>query len=212
MFPFGGFKMRLLTKVSLAVAALMISFAVAPAAKADAITIQSSGFSLPNLGNDGTGVNGLDLLVGAASSTTRNVNGRGSFIALLNPLEFTTGFTGANSGGSHLFDFSQLLTINGMTQTLNLSGSIDIGHLVDTVHIFQSAPLVFNFNTFTVTVTVLPTDIDGWGPGTFCGNLKAKIVVNDCKPVPEPATLTLLGLGLAGAAAKFRKKRKAKSA
>jgi hypothetical protein len=211
--PFWGFlRMRALTKVSLAVAALIISFAVAPAAKADPITIQSGGFSLPDLGNDGTGINGLDLLVGAASSTTRNINGHGSFIALLNPLEFTTGFTGANSGGGHLFDFSQLLTINGMTQTLNLSGSIDISHLVDTVHIFESAPLVFNFNTFTVTVTVLPTDIAGWGPGTFCGNLKAKIVVNDCKPVPEPATLTLLGLGLAGAAAKFRKKRKAKSA
>jgi len=204
--------MRLFTKVSLAVAALLISFAAAPAAKADPITIQSSGFSLPNLGNDGTGVSGLDLLVGAASSTTRNVNGHGSFIAVLNPLSFTTGFTGANSGGGHLFDFSQLLTINGMTQTLNLSGRIDIDHLVDTVHIFQSAPLVFNFNTFTVTVTVLPTDIAGWGPGTFCGNLKARIVVDNCKPVPEPASLTLLGLGLAGAAAKLRQKRKSKSA
>ncbi len=204
--------MRVLTKVSLAVAALIVFFAVAPAAKADPITIQTSGFSLPNLGNDGTGISGLDLLVGAASSTTRNVNGRGSFIAMLNPLEFTTGFTGANSGGAHLFNFTQLLTINGMTQTLNLSGQIDIDHLVDTVHIFQSAPLVFNFNTFTVTVTVLPADIEGWGAGTFCGNLKAKIRVDNCNPVPEPATLTLLGLGLAGVAAKVRQRRKSKAA
>ena len=200
--------MRLFTKVSLAVAALLISFAAAPAAKADPITIQSSGFSLPNLGNDGTGVSGLDLLVGAASSSTHNVNGSGSFTTLLNPLSFTTGFTGANSGGSHPFSFSQLLTINGQTQMLNLAGSIDIGHLVDTVHIFESAPLTFTFNTFSVTVTVLPTDIDGWGPGTFCGRLKAQIVVDNGSPVPEPASLTLLGLGLAGAAAKLRQKRK----
>jgi hypothetical protein len=203
--------MRLLTKISLAVAALLISFAVAPAAKADPISIQSSGFSLPNLGNDGTGDSGLDLLVGAASSSTHNVNGSGSFIALLNPLSFTTGFTGANSGGSHPFSFSQLLTINGQTQILNLTGSIDIGQLVDTVHIFESAPLTFTFNTFSVTVTVLPTDIDGWGPGTFCGRLKAQIVVNNGNSVPEPATLTLLGLGLAGAAAKLRQRRKSKS-
>ena len=204
--------MRLFTKVSLAVAVLIISFAVAPAAKADPITIQSGGFSLPNLGNDGTGTSGLDLLVGAASTSTHNVNGSGSFIALLNPLSFTTGFTGANSGGPHLFSFSQLLTINGQTQILNLSGRIDIDHLVDTVHIFESAPLTFNFNTFSVTVTVLPTDLEGWGPGTFCGRLKARIVVNNGNPVPEPATLTLLGLGLAGAAAKLRQRRKAKSA
>ncbi len=203
--------MRLFTKVSLAAAALLISFAAAPAAKADPITIQSSGFSLPNLGNDGTSGSGFDLLVGAASSATRNVNGSGSFTTLLNPLSFTTGFTGPNSGGGHLFSFAQLLTINGMTQTLNLSGRIDIDHLVDTVHIFQSAPLVFNFNTFTVTVTVLPTDIAGWGAGTFCGNLKAQIVVDNGSPVPEPASLTLLGLGLAGVAAKLRQKRKPKS-
>ncbi len=204
--------MRVFTKVSLAVAALIISFAVVPAAKADPITIQSSGFNLPNLGNDGTGISGLDLLVGAASSTTRNINGRGSFIAALNPLEFTVGFTGANSAGPHLFNFSQLLTINGVTQTLNLSGRINISQFVDTVHIFQSAPLTFNFNTFTVTVTVLPTEIQGLGAGSFCGVLKAKIRVDDCNPVPEPATLTLLGLGLAGIAAKARQRRKAKAA
>lgn len=204
--------MRLITKVSLAVAALLISFAVAPAAKADPITIQSGGFSLTNLGNIAGGGNGFDLLVGAASKNTQNIKGSASFIAILNPLSFTTGFTGANSGGAHFFNFSQLLTINGQTQILNLSGRIDIDHLVDTVHIFQSAPLTFNFKTFSVTVTVLPTDLEGWGPGTFCGNLKARIVVNNGNPVPEPATLTLLGLGLAGAAAKLRQRRKAKSA
>src|SRR5204863_5115288 len=103
--------MRLLTKTSLALAVLLIWLAAVPAAKADPITLTSGGFSLTNLGNDGTGVPGMDSLVGALATTTRNINGGGSFIALLNPLTFTTGFTGANSGGAHPFTFSQLLTI-----------------------------------------------------------------------------------------------------
>ena len=203
--------MRLFTKTSLALAALLLTIAAAPAVKADPITVSAGGFSLSNLGNDGTGVPGLDSLVGAPSTTTRNINGSRSFIALLNPLTFTTGFTGANSGGNHPFTFTQLLTLNGQTQVMNIAGSIDIGHLVDTVHILSSAPLTYNFNTFTVVVEIIPTSIDGWGPGVFCGDLKAKIHVNDCNPVPEPATLTLLGLGLAGAAAKLRQRRRAKT-
>lgn len=205
--------MRLLMKSSLALAALIIVLAAVPAAKADPITISSSGFSLTNLGNDGTGLPDVDALIGAPTTTTHNVGGIGTFIAVLNPLTFTTGFTGANSGGNHPFTFSQLLTINGVTQTLNMAGSIDIGRLVDTVHILQTAPLVFNFNTYTVTVTVLPTDVDGWGPGVFdCSDLRARVTVDNCNPVPEPATLTLLGLGLAGAAARLRQRRRIKTA
>src|SRR5207253_10441459 len=105
-----------------------------------------------------------------------NITGAASFIALLNPLTFTTGFTGTNSGGTHAFTFSQLLTINGQTQVLNLVGSIDIGHLVDTVHIISAAPLTFSFNTFSVVVNVIPIDINGVG-GISCGDLKAQITV-----------------------------------
>ena len=202
--------MRLLVKVSMGLALLFAMIALAPAAKADPLVIQTGGFSLRNLGNNGGGISGLDALVGMAESSTYNLNGAGSFIALLNPLTFTTGFTGNGSGGqTYLFNFSQLLTINGQIQTLNMAGSIEISQLVDSVHIISSAPLTFNFATFSVDVRVLPADIDGWGPGVFCDMLKAEFTVtSECMGlVPEPATLTLMGLGLAGVAAKIRRRR-----
>ena len=200
--------MRVLAKLSLAIAVIALSFAAAPSAKADPITVSSSGFSLLNLANTSGGVPGMDALAGSAQ-TTVNVNGT-SFVALLNVLEFSTGYTGADSGGGHPFAFSQLLTINGQTQVLNITGRIDIDHLVDTVHIVSSAPLTFTFNTFSVVVTVIPTDLEGYGGVTY-GTLKAKIRLSTDTAVPEPATLTLLGLGLAGTAAKLRQRRKRKA-
>lgn len=201
--------MRMLTKTSLSLTILLVAIAVAPAAKADPISISTGGFSLTNLGNNGGGAIDKDLLVGAAASRSRNFSAPGSFIALLNPLTFTTGFTGLSYSGTYSFNFSQPLTINGVTQTLNLFGSITISPTVDTVRILSSAPLTFNFNTFSVDVRVVPTTLEGWAEGVFCDVLQGRFTVRtDCNPVPEPATLSLLGIGLAGVAAKLRKRRK----
>ena len=204
--------MTFLTKVSLAVLVLLVSIVCAPVVRADAFTITTSGFTLNTLGNDNTGIDGLDALKGSTSIDLPDVNGSADLVALLNPLEFTTGFTGENSGGNHLFAFNQEVTVNGQTQVMNIFGSIDIDHLVDTIHLVSADALIFDFNTFSVAVNLIPLDLEGFG-GVSLGDLQAQISVTqngmgpNC-PVPEPATLTLLGLGLAGTAAKVRQRRK----
>src|SRR5687767_15835145 len=116
--------MRVLLKASFGLAVLMLVLATVPAAKADALSISADGFTINNLGNDGSVPNGLDTLIGASSTRPFTFDGPGSFIATLNDLTFSMGFTGVNSPGSYDFNFSQLITIDGQSQLMNIFGTI----------------------------------------------------------------------------------------
>jgi len=205
-------------KIGLSLATLVLMVMLVPAVNASPLQIitESGGFRFAGLGNNGNGTpsNELDVFIGDSASRANVIDSvGGSFIAVINSLTFVQGFTGFGSEGTYPISFSQLLTVNGQTQTLDILGSLTIGTFSDSISVLSSTPLLFRFDTFTVAVSVLPVSIFGLENGAYSDFLSARFVVtpNDGDPVPEPTTLLLLGTGLAGIAAKVRKRRKAKA-
>lgn len=191
---------------------------IAPVVNADPLQIitQSGGFNLTGLGNNGNGTpsNQFDVFIGDAHSESNTVDSAGgSFVALINPLTFIQDFTGVGSEGTYPLNFSELLSVNGQTQTLNLIGSLTIGTFSDSVSLLTNSRIIWQFNSFTVSANILPVTIFGTDNGAYHDFLCAQFEVTPNKdtPVPEPATMVLLGTGLAGLAAKVRQRRKMKT-
>jgi hypothetical protein len=109
--------------------------------------------------------------------------------------EFQVGLSPSQSP-PHPLTLSRLITIDGLSRTVTQNGSLSITPTVDTLTIFDSPSIAFDFGTrgrlfLTLDGLTRSTTVVGNFPLTIAGTLSTTA------PVPEPATLALFGAGIA---------------
>jgi hypothetical protein len=179
----GGFAIGLVTAV------------LTTAAANAGVTYSTTGYNVIQLG-DNLGSPFDQLLL---SPFTGTINGSG--IYELNALTFTVGVNSSyvyTPAVGTLPPIFETLTINGVTETLNVPYSIHIDYS-DTLTIATGPdPLTFpGFNAPLYfpgyTVTLIPQVLGPDGVGAYSGILEAQITA-----VPDPATWAMMLLGFAG--------------
>ena len=179
-------------EVAFGVAALLaLGLWGASAAQADNYTYSAGTFRQSNIGNV-QGAEGYDGLTLTGTHGSFGLNPGSSVTLPLSNVFFNVGYTGANSAGPANGDASFAVTLDGVTQIINLPFTVNIGMYTDTLTI-GSNKLNFNLgNSGSVSLTAVqfgPLASGGPASGTLNGTFKAS-------PVSEPASLAMFGTGL----------------
>lgn len=199
-------------KKSILVMGLSVATALASAMN---IPYIASGGYWENLGNDGTQGGNFDRLWLGDNSVPSTMGNpvAGTFLGVTSTpsvvyLEDWFFEIGLNSSSAHTdpVSFDQDLTVNGITKTFTLAGTIDI-NFEDTLTVGDSNVLLFDLGGGTslqfkaLGFTTGPVGNNG---STASGTIRAEVSLVSA-PVPEPFTMVLGAAGLAVAAIRKRR-------
>ena len=165
-------------KLCLALAGLTLS--LVPNALADTITLSSTSLPTLTLGPSNDTVSFDAASVTAAAPGTISLQS-GSFYLGNSPIPDQV----------IAFYFNDIITLNGVTNTVSIFGSDNVTSSADILTIFAGTPV--NFGAYTLTLdssSYTGTDIGQSLPMTLSADVSTT-------PTPEPGTFILFGTGLA---------------
>ena len=167
-------------------AAGALTAVLATASVADAAVISTPGSSAVSIDT----ANGTPPSTIAFASSTMSIVGNGTFSQDLN---FVSGYDGA--AGPIPFTVSELVTVDGETQTLTFTGTFDVSPTTapDTVNI-DSGPTLAFLDNYDLTVVGQSFPDNPPFPG---GTLSIPQLLQ-VSYVPEPASVALMGVAMIG--------------